>query len=564
MMFRKKLILAMFGATISLGLAGCGSDSDGNSTTGLAGLNETKADDVAQDSGTDAQDGSADASTGDDTTGSSVNNAHTIVLTYPITESVENLGGGVYRRVGKAIVTDNEGNPVPDGTEIYFSVIDSVIVKGTITSANGDSITGSVLTDIDPMLADGSLTTFETAYVTRNEAIHSIKAGDHLYLKGENPSDDANSIENADAEDKNRIISSDEGAISGNTLKVSEDYVSSYPNSVYTSGVTDYVVGASLLGAKILGKTYDDTGAAQLNNVGFSITQNGIAEFVVDYPANRRELNSGCNGNSIIDERSLPLGSARVLVVASAGSQAITLDDRFCFAPISPFIVAHDFNPVIDAGAVDASEFIIPVEVEDANNVNVPYAAVDIHSAPSSQLVDIIEAELVDVLGNPTSYTDREGRVFVYLKIKADAKATSSDTATISVESGEGGTDISVVVLAKPSEENALTISPSVAITKIAGASVKTSGMDLSLTDSNGNESKTVYARVNYTTNTGDLIVSLDADYDAVKDRYSYTTNADGEFESLVTVTGGADGDAAEVVYFYGPLEVKATVNILP
>ncbi len=551
MLLKKKVIPAMFGAFVCLGLVACGSDS--TTTTGVGG--------------TTTVDDPTGGTTGDTPTGSSSNSAHTIVLTYPVTNAIENLEGGIYRKIGKAIVTDNEGNPVPDDTTVYFNVIDSTMAKGTITSVDGDSITGSVLTDINPTLADGVATTFSTAYVTRNEAIRSIEAGDHLYLKGDNSSNYANGIENADAEDKNRIISSDGGAITGNTLAVTQDYVSNYPNSEYASGVTDYIVGASLLGAKVLGKTYDEEGAAQYTNIGYATTQNGIAEFVVDYPATRRELNTGC-GISDIDARSLPLGSADVLLVASAGSQAITVDDRFCFSPIAPAIVSHGYNPVINAGAA-ATDWLIPVDVADANQVVIPYVTASFTSASNSQLVHINSVELADYLGNPSSVTDRNGDIYVKLNIDADATATSSDGATIVVSSYDGSTEISVSVLEDPSVvavTDALTTSPSApVISKTAAAGPKTSGVRLALADSGGDHaSKTVYAVVNVTANTGGMTVALDGVYDAVNDWYTYTTDANGEFTSQVTVSAGAADDAADIVYFYGALEATASVSILP
>ena len=552
MLLKKKIIPAMLGAFVSVGLVACGSDS--TTTVGVGGTGVDPTVDLTEET------------TGDTPTGSTVNSAHTIVLTYPITDAIENLEGGIYRKIGKAIVTDNEGNPVPDDTTVYFSVIDSTIAKGTITSANGDSITGAVLTDIGPTLADGVATTFSTAYVTRNEAIRSIEAGDHLYLKGDNSSNYANSIENANAEDKNRIISSDTGAISGNTLTVTQDYVATYPNSEYASGVTDYIVGASLLGAKVLGKTYDEEGVAQYNNIGYATTQNGIAEFVVDYPATRRELNTGC-GIADIDARSLPLGSADVLLVASAGSQAITVDDRFCFSPIAPATLVHENDPIIYAGAA-ASDRTVKVEVTDANMVHTPYVAVGYNVAPSSQLIHFNTVELLDSLGNPTSFTDRLGNIYLHLNVYADATATGSDGATITVKTEDGSTDVSVSVLEDPSVvavADALTSIPSApVISKTAAAGPKTSGVRLALADSGGDHAaKTVYAFVDVTVNTGAVTVALDGVYDAVNDWYTYTTDANGEFTSQVTVSPGAADDAATITYSYGTLETTATVKIL-
>ncbi len=438
MMFRKKLILAMFGATISLGLAGCGSDSDGTSATDLAALNETKADDVAQDSG--AQDTGANDSVDNSTDTATISTeANSIVLTFPKTESIENMGGGIYRRVGIATVEDKDGKSVPDGTKVHFKIIDSIIAEGTISSNDGDSISDAVLLDNNPTLADGTLTTLDTAYVIRNEAYYYVEAGSHLLLKGKNESEDSSIFPNAVPEDKNRVISSEEGAVAGNTLTVTEAYSMDYPNAIYASDETDYVVGASLLGAKIIGV---QEGADA--SVGYATTKDGDAKFYVYYPANPREINSGCV-DSGIDERSRPLDSARVILVASVGADVVTLDDQFCFEPAPPYALFHEPNFVIAPGGSFVNKEV-DVTLTDANEVRIPFEPVWEYDAPSTSAIK------VDNVTFSSPYTDPDGRVTVFVSATASSGAKKGDSATITIRAGElpteaASTSITITVI---------------------------------------------------------------------------------------------------------------------
>ncbi|TPW18568.1 MAG: adhesin/invasin, partial [Halothiobacillaceae bacterium] len=62
---------------------------------------------------------------------------HNIVLSYPVQDSIEDLGAGIYRRIGSASVTDRYGNSVPDGTAISLGLLDSVIASNRAPSPNG-------------------------------------------------------------------------------------------------------------------------------------------------------------------------------------------------------------------------------------------------------------------------------------------------------------------------------------------------------------------------------------------------------------------------------------------
>ncbi|MDZ4263495.1 MAG: hypothetical protein U1B30_14340, partial [Pseudomonadota bacterium] len=239
---------------------------------------------------------------------------------------------------------------------ISFNVIDSLIARGSISTAAGDSITGSVLTDVGPTQGNGitAAPNFVDVYVERNQAHRFIEAGDHVFL-----------ISKSDAEDKNRVISADAGAIAASALTMTSAYSKAYPNTVYASGTTEYVIGASLLGAEISGLDADDK-----LNTGYAVTKNGgVAAFYVTYPATSQAIRTGC-GISSIDARALPLGSAAVYLVASAANDVTTIDDRFCFGSIAGWTLTP--KPASISGGKTIS-----VLVEDGGDkVNLPYVGV--------------------------------------------------------------------------------------------------------------------------------------------------------------------------------------------
>jgi hypothetical protein len=241
---------------------------------------------------------------------------HTIVLTSPITNSVENLGGGVYRRIGTAIVTDRYGNTVPDGTAIHLGLIDSVIAAGSAT-INGTTVTAD----------EGGIFNAE---IIRNDYIRGIQANDRVLLMDIIP-----------PQDKSRHVSS---KTDGTTLEVQTPY------SIEDSE-KNFIVGASLLGGHIAG-TLERGNIATLTP-GTTMTQDGLANIFVTYPANSNTIGIGCGWVPQLDTRHLPVNSARVFVVVESSAdpgpldldpqnrsfdRTATIDEgRFCFSPIAGF-----------------------------------------------------------------------------------------------------------------------------------------------------------------------------------------------------------------------------------
>lgn len=425
MLLKKKIIPAMLGAFVSLGLVACGGDS--NSTVGVGGT------------------GGVDPTvktTGDTPTGSSVNSAQTIALTYPITDAIENLGAGAYRRVASAIVTDNEGNLVPDGTEVFLSVIDSVIAQGTI-----DSLSGAVLTDTSPTLGDGTTAIeLDQAYVVRNEALHFVDPGDHVFLVSDDPFNqapaDSRGNANAEGEDKNRVVSSADGSVTANTITVTTNYAADYPNSNYPANTTEYVVGTSALGVSVLGT--DSEG--EYVNEGFATTINGIATFYITYPANIHTISTGC-GISAIDERTLPMGAARVYLVASAGTEATAIDQRFCFPAIAPVVLSSVPSKLSTTGGT-VSLWV----VDGGDSIPIPYAGISAFAAIEEGDFTVTFTD-TDSEGNSSEGSigsigltaNRWGSTRVYVDI-VDNSGGSGGQLTVEFYSGAGSVVYDVTV----------------------------------------------------------------------------------------------------------------------
>ena len=391
-----------------LALVGC--DNNDSTTTGGLGGGTTGG-------GTTGGTGNGTGTGG--RTGGSSTSAHTIVLSYPETNAIENLGGGFYRRLAKAIVTDNEGNAVPDGTVVSFNVIDSIIATGTVTTAAGDSISGSVLTVAIPQRADGIDTNFVDASVYRNSSFHFIESGDHVFLF------------NADAADKNRVISTSTGSIATTTLAMTSAYNRSYPNAVYDSSepakTTGYVVGASLLGAEVSGLDADGTTL----KTGYAVTKQGIATFYVTYPANTNTIGSGCF-SEVVDSRSWPNGSADVYLVASAANNVTTIDNRFCFGSIADWTITPDITTI-------SGTKIIKLLVEDGGDkINLPLvevtATVSITKNAGVLVVDL-NPNTAGIQGDVEFYSDLSGRLSSTITVSGGA---SGDAATITYRT-EGG-----------------------------------------------------------------------------------------------------------------------------
>ncbi len=277
---------------------------------------------------------------------------HTIAISYPISDSVQNLGGGFYRRIGKVTVTDSEGNGIA-GVVVNLRLIDSILAQGTIMNGTADYISSTTLFDTNPTLGDGTTaTTFDQAWVSRNDSIRFIRDGDHVLLF------------NAEEADKRRFVSTTSPGT--NTLYVGNPYTNGYPNAVYDSSTpertTSYVIGASLLGSYVTGTT----GVANQ-----TVTDSeGIGTFYVTYPNSVRYINAGCPDALPRDSRYPPTGSSQVLIAAWANDDVTAVNYDFCFSPIA----GGTFEP--DSITVSAGTTVSFVVRDGGDSVAIPFTYV--------------------------------------------------------------------------------------------------------------------------------------------------------------------------------------------
>ncbi len=383
-------------------LVGCGGGDDppASSTTTTSTTTTTEGDTTALESG----DASSLVTT---------NPPHSIVLSYPHANAIFDTEQGVYRRTVVAMVTDQEGRPVADGTPVYLSLIDTVLAQGTLESP-ADSASGSTLADSDPTAGDvstvdphGNPWQFDSIFVVRNNAHRFIEPGDLLLLgtgvgtAGELALD----APVAEAEDKYRLIS----AVGSGSLTVDSAYQNVYPTATsgvpfYQSGEISYVVGASLAGAQVAGvsqaattgaTTTADTGTGGLEDPaadlgtnttggeltsGVAVTVDGVAVFNISYPSSVESLYYGC-ALPELETRVEPPESAQLHLIARVNDEVVTVADGFCFEPIDEGEIALMIDQVTlrsyDTGVIEFQLF------DGGNRVPVPFYPVAVTVVPN-------------------------------------------------------------------------------------------------------------------------------------------------------------------------------------
>ena len=338
---------------------------------------------------------------------------HTIALSTPNLNSIENLGGGVYRRRGTLFVTDQFGNAVPDNTTINLGILDSIIVEGNMGQLGDDATNPtdlSILTDLSPTLTDGSATLFDTASITRNNITRFVEENDRVLLTGI-----------AAATNKSRFV--------GNTATISNTTLGVQTNYSGTGSSLDYVVGASLLGAEISGINE----ATNTLTTGSVATTDGLAPVRVTYPANNGTIGVGCANIVAADTRYSPMESADVYMVASSTSDNATLVDHgtLCFAPIAGFTL--EARPASISGSATV-ELILR---DGGDQILLPFW-------PVTHTVVITNND-----GNPLAIsateglTDENGEFISTITISG---ADSDDTAVITFYAGDASVDVALTV----------------------------------------------------------------------------------------------------------------------
>lgn len=327
---------------------------------------------------------------------------HTINLTAPNSDALEDLENGFYRRQGAATVTDRWGNAVPDGTAISLYVIDSVIVSGVDSGATTEGSSALV----DTTVPSGG---FPNQEIERDGWRRAIET------------DDLVMSQNTTHKDRFRFVSEPPSVT--DELPV---------NSAFTEDVTDlrYAVGASMIGAHIEGEVSDGA------RPGEARTDMGRAEFWLVYPANVDTILVGCFGEDSsgryrdIDTRYEPRRSAQVWVGArstASGARATTADrQNFCFSAIEPISITasrEEFN--IRAGESEN----VTVMVEDGGDeIPLPFFPVAGY-ATGDMDVEVENVDTGDDMLAEGSRTGEDGTL--ELEISVESGAASGDRATV-------------------------------------------------------------------------------------------------------------------------------------
>jgi hypothetical protein len=174
---------------------------------------------------------------------------------------------------------------------------------------------------------------------------------------------------------------------------------------------------------------------------GVTLTREGLADVIFDYPANFRTLNVGCGVVPLIDTRHPPFGSAEVLVVAeSAGDpgrapgdpdRAVAVSQDFCFSPLAGFELEASPSSLAGSG-------FVRVYVEDGADVPVAFEPV----SASVELGDAPEGGSFSVVATPC-WTDESATCLSEVTILG-ATQPGEYTATIHYEAGDGATEVSL------------------------------------------------------------------------------------------------------------------------
>jgi hypothetical protein len=448
---------------------------------------------------------------------------HTIALSTPVSNSVENLANavpaneGFYRRRGTLIVTDRFGNAVADNTVINLGIVDSVIVEGT----DGDLLTDSnALTSPQPQLTDGTFVWFDTATISRNGNQRFVQEDDLVLITDTNSSPDGVLVE-----DKARFVGT--GGILSTLLPVQTPYLTS--NTKLDYNVLDYVVGAALLGAEIAG--YDpDTGVLSTGSV---TTVDGLANIRMTYPANTNTIHVGCG--VVNDTRHEPEDSAQVVytVATSTTGNAAMVEGtgKLCFASIAPWAMGAvpsliSGNTFIDVSVADGGDgFALPF-------------------IPIGAYVLVTTGESLTV--NATTGISGDDGIFTSEVTMTGAQ--QGDAATITYYSAAASVDVSLSV--------AGAIPPWSLVADTSTISTSgTHNVVLTLTD----DGTALVAPITAETNIlydplSDLIINVSEG----------TTDASGKFTSIITIiAAGADTDDIAIITFTaGEVSVDVLIEL--
>lgn len=296
--------------------------------------------------------------------------ASSISFTVPVTDRIEDLGAGNYRQLGSVSVTDRDGLPVVDGTELELILIDTVMTQGSTASvmAGGDTLiftgNGQITRRCTHPFGDNEaeacaqgINDFAST-VTRGDSIRQIREGDYVVLAG-----------GIEPEDRFRRVAVVNGATS---LTVDAPYSRNYAN-------VRFWVGTAESGAAVAGIVED-----QAPTPGRAFTRGGIARILVNYPANVSTLGYGCFGYDNNgrygdgDKRDGVPQSRQVLLAAIAGNGrsgttiSSSLPNAYCFSAIRGGVIQAS-QESISLGAEGDTAFVGLTPIDGGDGIRRAY-----------------------------------------------------------------------------------------------------------------------------------------------------------------------------------------------
>ncbi|MEE2001984.1 hypothetical protein QWY20_11020 [Alkalimonas sp. MEB108] len=271
--------------------------------------------------------------------------AHSIAISYPIQNAIQDLGNGFYRRKGGLQVTDRYGNAVADDTVVSLGVLDTVLTSNIPPVLDYGFSQNVLYTNAGIRAGEASLTDvenslFQSAYVEHNGIQRFIEPNDRVLLL------------NSPARDKSRFVA-----------QLSPEAMTTTAGFMQDQDAVQYLVGAALKGIQVAGEN-----AAGELQPGRVQTLTGAGTFYLTYPANRHTLGLGCQDPQL-DTRYQPVGSAQVWLIAQVSdTDAAVVDNQGCYSALLDFQLRNL------SGVSSLSETAtLSLDVRDAAEIQLPF-----------------------------------------------------------------------------------------------------------------------------------------------------------------------------------------------
>lgn len=355
----------------------------------------------------------------------------TLVFTSSNLNAIVDQQQGVYARNGKILVTDKYGNSVPDGTVISLGYVDSVVAHTAEASVAAASPALSAASSLISLRCTSSIACVNESFdfestISRNNTDRGIEQGFRALVL------------DAAAIDKARFVQSVAGA---DDLTVQSNYQNADADMLA-------IVGASLSGSSVAG-----IDAQNEETAGSASTTNGVASFIVKYPANVGTILSGCYGYELDESYTtddkrwdVPQSAQSWVVAISSETQAVGISQGdFCFAAIAGGTM--EATPTSIKGGSGTST-VISLDVKDGGDqISLPFvpvsASVEIDNIESNSQFSVVAT----VLNNAENQKPQTDIVGVALgQVNVNGPACNGDKATVTFRGFDASATVTVEV----------------------------------------------------------------------------------------------------------------------